>query len=185
MVSPLHQAKRPVTMLAGPYGHPVHPLLVALPIGAWGTSLIFDIASHVVPQPGFLVQGSRWLIAAGVIGAVVAACAGFLDLMTLTPGTRAFRAAVLHMSLVLTATIGYVAGFAWRRGSYHHPAPVPAGPLALSVLSLAVLSVGGYLGGKLVYRYGVRVADEGTQAQGHLTVTDWQTASMSGHPRQP
>src|SRR5699024_5276675 len=54
--------------------------------------------------------GSEWLIAVGVVGAVLAACAGFLDLMTLTLETRAFRTAVLHMSLVLTATIGYVAG---------------------------------------------------------------------------
>lgn len=185
MVNPLDQAKRPVTVLAGPYGHPVHPLLVALPIGAWVTSLIFDFASHVVPQPGFLALGSQWLIAVGVIGAIVAACAGFLDLMTLTPETPAFRTAVLHMGLVLAATIGYVAGFGWRHISYHHPAPVPAGPLALSVLSLALLSAGGYLGGKLAYRYGVRVADEDTQAEGHLTVTSWQANSMSGHPRQP
>ncbi len=169
MVDPLHEAKRPVTRLAGPYGHPVHPLLVALPIGAWVTSLIFDIASHLMHQPGFLVQGSRWLIAVGVIGAVVAACAGALDLIALTPETPAFRIAVVHMSLVATATIGYVADFAWRHNSYQHPVPVPVGPLALSALSLAVLSVGGYLGGKLVYRYGVRVADEDTQLEGHLS----------------
>src|SRR5439155_24202785 len=99
MVSPLRQAKRPVTVLAGPYGHPVHPLLVALPIGAWVTSLIFDVASHLVHQAGFLARGSEWLIAVGVAGAVLAACAGFLDLMTLTLETRAFRTAVLHMSL--------------------------------------------------------------------------------------
>lgn len=184
MVGPLHQAKRPVTKLAGPYGHPVHPLLVAPPIGAWLTSLVFDVASHVVHQPGFLARGSQWLIAIGVIGAVAAACAGFLDLLTLTAETPAFRTAVLHMSLMLTATIGYVAGFAWRLGSFRDSAPVPAGPLALSVLSLAVLSAGGYLGGKLAYRYGVRVADEGTQAEGHVTVTAQQAARVSGHRRQ-
>jgi uncharacterized membrane protein len=157
-------------------------MLVALPIGAWVTSLVFDLASHVVPQPGFLVQGSRWLIAIGVIGAVVAACAGVLDLIALTPGTRAFRTAVVHMSLVATATIGYVAGFAWRHSSYHHPVPVPVGPLVLSVLSLAVLSVGGYLGGKLAYRYGVRVAGEDTQVEGHLTEAAWQAASQPWPP---
>jgi uncharacterized membrane protein len=184
MVSPLHQAKRPVTMLAGPYGHPVHPLLASLPIGAWVTSLVFDIASHIVHQPGFLAQGSQWLIAIGMIGAVVAACAGFLDLLTLTAETRAFRTAVLHMSLMLTATIGYATSFAWRLGSYHHLAPVPAGPLAVSVLSLVVLSAGGYLGGRLAYRYGVRVADEDTQAEGHLTVTARPAASVSGRRRQ-
>ncbi|MEU3526487.1 DUF2231 domain-containing protein [Streptomyces sp. NPDC038707] len=45
---PRLQAKRPVSaLLAGPYGHPFHPILVTVPIGAWATSLVFDIASHV------------------------------------------------------------------------------------------------------------------------------------------
>ena len=62
------QAKHPVTALAGPYGHPVHPILVTVPIGAWTASLVFDIASHVTSDPAFLAQGSLWLIATGVIG---------------------------------------------------------------------------------------------------------------------
>ncbi|MGW0424100.1 hypothetical protein [Streptomyces sp. NPDC003015] len=47
MPDPLHQqAKRPVSAaLAGPYGHPFHPILVTVPIGAWVASLVFDIAS--------------------------------------------------------------------------------------------------------------------------------------------
>lgn len=40
--------------------------------------------------------------------------------------------------------------------------------LALNAVSLAALGVSGYLGGKLAYRYGVRVADESTQAEGFL-----------------
>jgi uncharacterized membrane protein len=52
------------------------------------------------------------------------------------------------------------------RGS-HGAAAVAAGPIALSAVSLAALAVSGYLGGKLSYRYGVRVADERTQAQGY------------------
>lgn len=76
MADPLHQAKRPVSLLAGTYGHPLHPALVTVPLGAWVTSLIFDAASHLVHQPGFLTQGSLWLIAIGVFGALIAACAG-------------------------------------------------------------------------------------------------------------
>lgn len=168
MVSPLQQAKQPVSVLAGPYGHPLHPLLVAVPIGAWVTSLVFDVSSHLVGQPGFLAQGSLWLIAVGVIGAVAAASAGFLDLLAIPVGTRASRTAVLHMSLMLTVTCAFGAGFFWRLSSYRHPAPVGTAQIALSVLSLAVLTVAGYLGGKLAYRYGVRVAEETTQAEAYL-----------------
>jgi uncharacterized membrane protein len=40
-----------VSVLAGPYGHPIHPILVTVPIGAWTASLVFDIASHVTAGP--------------------------------------------------------------------------------------------------------------------------------------
>lgn len=70
--------KRPVTVLAGPYGHPFHPILVTVPIGAWIASLVFDIASHVVDNPGFLTQASEWLIGIGIVGALVAAAFGLV-----------------------------------------------------------------------------------------------------------
>jgi hypothetical protein len=37
---PQQQAKHPVTRLAGPYGHPIHPILVTVPIGSWTASLV-------------------------------------------------------------------------------------------------------------------------------------------------
>ena len=73
MDSEAQQAKRPVSAaLAGPYGHPLHPLLVTVPIGAWVASLVFDVASHLVADPGFLARGSLWLIAQTSSGAWLA-----------------------------------------------------------------------------------------------------------------
>ncbi|WP_329416417.1 DUF2231 domain-containing protein [Streptomyces sp. NBC_00704] len=162
------QAKRPVSAaLAGPYGHPFHPILVTVPIGAWVTGLVFDVASQVVDRPGFLTEGSEWLIGVGVIGALLAATVGFLDLFAIPARTPAFRTAVVHMSLNLLVTAAYAINFRWRHGSYTDGGSVGAGPLALSAVSVAVLGVSGYLGGKLAYRYGVRVADESTQAEGY------------------
>lgn len=161
------QAKHPVTVLAGPYGHPFHPILVTVPIGAWTASLVFDVASRFTTSPGFLSQGSLWLIAVGVIGALAAACAGFLDLFAIPLATPAYRTALVHMILNLVVTGAYVGGFAWRYRGYHHPGPVPGGQIALSAVTLATLAVSGYLGGKLVFRYGVRVADDVTQASGY------------------
>lgn len=166
MTNPSERAKEPVSkLLAGPYGHPFHPILVTVPIGAWVSSLVFDVASRIVADPGFLVQGSRWLVAIGAIGAVAAALVGFLDLLAIPTGTPAFRTGLVHMSLNLTITAAYVVNFAWRAGGDAADG-VPIGPLVLSALSLAGLGVSGYLGGKLAYHYGVRVADEATQATG-------------------
>jgi uncharacterized membrane protein len=167
MTTQLEHAKRPVSpALAGPYGHPFHPILVTVPLGAWVCSLVFDIASQIVAQPGFLAQGSEWLIAIGVVGALAAATIGFLDLLAIPSGTTAFRVGLLHMSLNIAVVAAYIVNFVWRNGEYGQPAAVGLGPLFLSVVSLAVLAVSGFLGGKLAYRYGVRVATEADQSEG-------------------
>jgi uncharacterized membrane protein len=167
MTVPVEQAKQPVSgALAGPYGHPFHPILVTVPIGAWVCSLVFDIASHVVDRAQFLAQGSEWLIALGVVGAFAAATTGFLDLLAIPSGTPAFRTALLHMTLNLIVTTAYIVNFVWRRGDYDRAVAVGLGPLVLSALSIAALAVSGFLGGMLSFRYGVRVATEADQAQG-------------------
>jgi uncharacterized membrane protein len=161
------QAKEPVSaVLAGPYGHPFHPMLVTVPIGAWVASLVFDVASLVVDRPGFLAQGSVWLIAIGVLGALAAAAVGFLDFLGIPAGTPAHRTALLHMGLNLAVTAAYAANLAWRWPTRGEDAAVAAGPLALAAVSLAALAASGYLGGRLAYRYGVRVAAETVQAEG-------------------
>ena len=166
-------AKRPVSAaLAGPYGHPFHPILVTVPIGAWVASLVFDVGSHLVAQPAFLAEGSMWLVALGVIGAVAAAMVGFLDLLAIPTGTRAFRTGLVHMGLNLAVTVAYAGNFLWRRAAENQPGAVAVGPLALSVVSLLALAAAGYLGGMLAFRYGVRVADEATQDEGYARRAD-------------
>jgi len=155
--------------LAGAYGHPYHPALVSIPIGAWFASMVFDISSHLVSKPAFLTAGSEWLIAIGIAGATIAGLAGVVDLISLAEGTPAYRTASAHMILNMFLTIGYVGDFWWRQHTFTGGAPVGAGAMSLSAACLVVLTVSGFLGGRLAYRYGVRVADEATQASGYLT----------------
>jgi uncharacterized membrane protein len=168
MSEDLHQAKRPVNpLLTGPYGHPLHPVLVTVPIGAWVAASVFDVASHAVPDGEFLARGAWWLIAIGVLGALAAAMVGFLDLVAIPTGTPVFRTGLLHMALNLVITGGFVAGFLWRRAVGAQVSPVSWGPLVLSLVCLVMLAVSGFLGGKLAFRYGVRVADEAAQVEGY------------------
>ena len=166
MTGEIRPAKQPATVLAGPYGHPFHPILVTVPIGAWVASLVFDVASRIQDRPAFLTEGAVWLIGIGVVGALAAALVGFLDLRTIPSGTPARRTGLIHMSLNLAVTVAFVANFFWRLGGQPAQDRVGVGQLALSAVSLVVLGVSGYLGGKLAYHYGVRVADEATQAEG-------------------
>src|SRR3954447_15735094 len=168
MSEQLEAAKRPANaMLAGPYGHPFHPILVTVPIGAWICALVFDVFSHVVDQPGFLTRGAEWLIGIGILGALAAALVGLLDLLVIPRGTTAFRTGLVHMTLNLLITVAYVVNFLWRQGDFADGGRVGGGQLTLALISVAALGVSGFLGGKLAYHYGVRVAGEATQREGY------------------
>ena len=160
----MRRAKDPVTVLAGPYGHPFHPILVTVPIGAWVASLVFDLGSLIATgDAAALATGSRWLIAIGVLGAAAAALVWFLDLFAIPTRTRAFRTALVHMGLNLTITAAYLINFLLRLGQQ---GSAPIGLVIMSALCIAALGLSGYLGGKLAFQYGVRVADEQDQAAG-------------------
>jgi uncharacterized membrane protein len=161
-------AKRPATPVAGPYGHPFHPLFVTLPIGAWVSSLVLDIASKSVDGPGALARGAYWLIGIGIVGAVVAAVFGLLDLLTIPRRTRAFAIGLTHMSLNLTVVVLYVVNFVLRTGD-DFVTSTKGAHLALSVVALVLLTASGWLGGMLAYSFGVRVADEASQAKAYQT----------------
>jgi uncharacterized membrane protein len=167
MATRLREAKRPVSLLAGPYGHPLHPVLVTVPIGAWVASFVFDLASRFSAEPAVFAKGAWWLIVLGLVGAAAAAMLGFLDLFAIPTGTRAFRTGLVHMTLNLTVVVVFAGSLPPRRGRLEQPGGVPAGLIAISAVALGLLAVSGWLGGKLAYRYGVRVADEATQAHGY------------------
>jgi uncharacterized membrane protein len=163
--SSLDVVKHPASaLLAGPYGHPFHPMLVTLPIGAWLCSVVFDVASHVATEGAPLATGARWLLAVGVLGALAAAAVGFLDFFLIPAGTHAHRVALTHMVLNLTVTVAFALDFVWRLGD--HAQATPVGPMVLSIVALAVLGFSGALGGELAYRYGIRVAAESDQSAG-------------------
>jgi len=161
------QAKHPVTVVAGPYGHPFHPILVTVPIGAWIASFIFDVVSRTADQGADFARGAYWLIGIGIIGALVAALFGLMDLLAIPARTRAKRVGLTHLTLNLVVVAMFVASFVWRanRDAYR---PTSAGLFVLSAVALAGLAVSGWLGGMLAYRFGVRVADEQAQLDGYL-----------------
>jgi uncharacterized membrane protein len=164
--SALQEAKRPISALAGPYGHPFHPILVTIPIGAWVVAFVFDLISRTSDEPYVYARGASWLLMIGIIGALAAAVFGFLDLLAIPAKTKAQRIALIHMTLNLAVVGLEVIGYALRSGRLHDPGGTPIGLVVLAGVALALLGASGWLGGKLSYRYGVRVVDEATQADG-------------------
>ena len=162
--TPQQRAKRPRTALAGPYGHPFHPILVTIPIGTWVASLVFDIIGSASDDPEPYVRGAWILIVIGLIGAVLAAIWGFLDYLQLGRSTQARRTATIHMALNLGVVVLFIINLLVRLSAVDDEVSVWG--LVLTIVGLAALGVSGWLGGKLAYRYGVRVADERTQMEG-------------------
>jgi uncharacterized membrane protein len=159
------QAKQPKSALAGPYGHPFHPVLVTVPIGSWVAALVFDIVALASDDKGStFAEGAYWLIGIGIVGAVVAAVFGLLDLLTIPRGTRAFTTGITHMTLNLIVVALFIVNYIIRAAQDTRDATVLG--LVLTLIALAVLGASGWLGGKLAYTYGVRVADESTQSEG-------------------
>jgi uncharacterized membrane protein len=152
------RAKDPITPAAGPYGHPFHPLLVTVPIGAWVASLVFDIIAKAADNPTPYALGAKALIGVGVIGAAVAAVFGMMDFLAIPNRTPAQKTGIAHMLLNTTVLVLFIVNFLTR--SAHEPS---AGSIVLTVVALAILCVSGWLGGKMTYRYGIRVARERDQ----------------------
>ncbi len=132
--------------------HPIHPMLVVLPLGLWVAALAFDIVYAVTSTPIWRSL-AFWNIAAGIIGALLAAVPGFVDYLDLEG--RARRIATFHMVL----NLGAVAVFALN---WYVRMRVPADswwPLALSVIGVVGIMISGWLGGELVYAERVGVEE--------------------------
>lgn len=133
----------PVTdVLSGvPAGHPAHPVLVTVPLGAWTSTTVLDIVGEST--------AARRTAGFGVLAALPAVATGFSDWMETDGAERRVglvHAAVNDVGLVLQAASW------WVRGRDRHALGV-----ALSALGLAAVTVGGWLGGHLTYALGVGV----------------------------
>jgi uncharacterized membrane protein len=131
-------------------GHPIHPMLVPLAIGLFIFSFVCDLI-FVSGRAGAWPTVALYTMVGGIVGALAAALPGLVDLLSLPAGPR--RTAVIHMVINLTVVALFAAN-AWMRLNGAEPRGTP---LVLSGVALALLVVSGWLGGKLVYEYGVGV----------------------------
>lgn len=143
---------------AGPEGHPFHPFVVLLPVGAFVSSLIFDILTWTRADGlPYLVDGAFWLIGVGLIGALIAAVFGLLDLLAIPRGTPAFSTGLRHVVLNVSAAVLFIVGYAWRAGDHVELDRTRWGQLALNAVAVCVLIGAVWLGQRLTYHYGNRV----------------------------
>jgi uncharacterized membrane protein len=135
--------------------HPIHPILVPFPLGLLTTSVVFDVV-HLLAGGVKWAEISFWMIAAGVIGGLLAAVFGLIDWLAIPSGTRAKAVGLGHgLSNVLMVAL-FAVSWLLRTGAPGNPGVLP---IVLSFLGVGLASLGGYLGGELVFRLGIGVAE--------------------------
>lgn len=157
--SSLHQALHSLTAVAPRpvfhvlhgnewLGHPAHPVVIAVPVGAWVATGWYDARSAMTkdPRDEHVADGA---LRVGIAGAVLAAATGATQYLDTRDGAR--REAAVHAGLNTVALGLYAASWAARvRGSRRRGR-------RLAAAGLAIVSASGYLGGDLAYRLGVGV----------------------------
>ncbi len=134
-------------------GHPVHQMLIVLPLGLLSGVIIFDLL-HLLFQNAQWVAVAYWLIPAGIITGLLAAVFGLIDWTKIDAGSRARRVGIYHAVGNVIVLILFALSW-WLR----EPPPVaPDMPaLILSFAGGALSMVSGWLGGELVNRLGIGV----------------------------
>lgn len=137
-------------------GHPIHPMLVTLPIGLFLFSFICDLFFRFGSGASVWVTVAIYTMAGGVIGALLAAVPGLIDLLSLEP-SKAKTIGVWHMVINLTVVALFAVNL-WLRTQQQGGAGNL--PFILSVVGILLLVVSGWLGGEMVYVHGVASARE-------------------------
>jgi uncharacterized membrane protein len=151
-------------------GHPVHPILVVLPLGLFIAAVVFD-ALYLWGGSSTFAAVAFWNIAGGIIGGLLAAIFGLIDWLAIPAGTRAKRIGLLHGGSNVVVVSAFALVWLMRSGAAD---PVPTtGVFLLEVGALMLGAVAGWLGGELVDRLGVGI-DDGA----HLDAP----SSLSGRP---
>ena len=139
-------------------GHPIHPMLVTIPIGLFVFSLVADIATYYGAN-GAWSQVAFYCMGGGIVGALLAAVFGLVDLLSLSDD-RARKIGIAHMAINLGVVALFVINFALRWQGH----PLQGAPFLLSIVAILMLLVAGWLGGHMVFVHGVAVAQPGTQS---------------------
>jgi nitrite reductase/ring-hydroxylating ferredoxin subunit/uncharacterized membrane protein len=134
-------------------GHPLHPVLTDVPLGAWTAALVLDGLDGADRgrwrRRSPYAAGADAAIGVGVAGAVAAAVTGLADWQHTSGGAR--RTGLVHAMLNTTALACYAGSLVLRRRGDR------SAGRGLATAGYAIATASAWLGGTLVYRERVGV----------------------------
>jgi uncharacterized membrane protein len=162
------------------FGHPVHPMLIVYPIAAFSLAVLFDIL-FLIFGGAALPTVSFYIIAAGVVGGLLAAIFGFMDWLALPNDSRAKRIGGWHGLGNFVIVVLFAVSWLIRRADVNL---VPNGTaLLLSFVGVGMALVTAWIGGELVYRLGVGV-DRGANVDAPSSLSQPTITNTERLPRR-
>ena len=147
---------KPAYAIEGTQGHPLHPPLTDVVIGAYAVATLGVVLGALGVSEAEMA--SVWWIAllVGLGATVPAALTGFWDWLKITVGTPLWRTATLHLAVMVSAAVllGLAALFGHDR---YVSGELGGGTLVLTLVGFGLLTIGGWLGGSIVFVHGMRV----------------------------
>jgi uncharacterized membrane protein len=138
--------------------HPLHPILVHVPMAMWPGALIFDLLSQWNIGGNAMVRLSFYAIIFGLVASLLAVPTGLVDWTGIKKQKPAWKIGLYHMVLNLLATALFAVNLGLRVQDFRDAPTVSAAPLTLSILGTALVIGSAYLGGRMTYEYGISVA---------------------------
>src|SRR5919109_3613123 len=146
----------PMVLVRGLPGHPLHPPLTDATIGMYVLAGGLAIIGYAGGIRLAAAKGMWLALIGGLIVSVPTALTGLVDWLSIEWGSARWRTATLHLTAMVSA-VALFALAAWRQYHGYQHGHVTTGGLILTLCGAAVLIVGGWLGGALVFVHGTRV----------------------------
>jgi uncharacterized membrane protein len=146
-------------------GHPIHPPLTDATIGIYTFATIAGFLEVVGITENNGAIGWWLALVIGLIVTVPTALAGLADWLTITWRSELWWTATYHLLSMVTATAFFGLAAIFGHDAYTH-ANVSSGSYVLTLIGFGFLTLGGWLGGAVVYVHGMRVlslVDEPTE----------------------
>jgi uncharacterized membrane protein len=143
-------------LIRGFPGHPSHPPFTDATIGIYTAATAFGVLSVLGVSEENLATAWWLALVLGLVVTLPTALTGFVDWLGITWGTPVWRTATLHLSSMLTASVFFLIAALVGHGDYVDKS-VGGWALALNLIGFGFLTLGGWLGGAVVFTHGMRV----------------------------
>jgi uncharacterized membrane protein len=140
------------------FGHPIHPMLIHFPISFWTVAVgAYVWAAAGASEPAAML--AKFANGAGLIIALVAMFAGLFELRSIASGSQAMQVATWHIMVMSTVWICFLIAMQLSSSTGLDHSTAQVGAVACAGAGFLLMGIGGWLGGRLVYEFGVAVKE--------------------------